>query len=184
MKKIIAVFTAITMLLLCFTACSGTKTDDENEIKIFKTFETTDFDGEKVTENIFKGKKVTMVNIWATYCSPCIREMPDLNTLNETYADKGFQVIGVVCDVPMDTNGNPDEEKLSEAKKILEIRQAEYRNIFPFEEMNNTILSGNYSIPMTYFVDEDGQYLAYYLGSRNLEQWQQIVDTVLAQVEE
>lgn len=42
--------------------------------------------------------KVVLVNIWATWCEPCRREMPELQALSETYADEGLHVIGVSVD--------------------------------------------------------------------------------------
>lgn len=184
MKKIIAVFAIIAVLIGCFAACSGGKEGNSQNGELFDSFETIDFEGNTVNEKVFKGKKVTMLNIWGTFCSSCIREMPALNTLNETYADKGLQVIGIVCDVPLEENGKPNESKLNEAKEILRIREAEYMNIFPFEEMYSTVLAGSYSVPVTYFVDENGKQIGEsYLGSKDLEAWQKIVDSVLAQVE-
>ena len=63
-------------------------------------FATTDLDGNPVTaEEIFSENKVTMVNLWGTFCGPCINEMPDLEVLNGRLADKGCAMIGIVCDV-------------------------------------------------------------------------------------
>ena len=42
--------------------------------------------------------KVVMINFWATWCPPCVREMPALLKLHETYKDKGFVVVGVAID--------------------------------------------------------------------------------------
>lgn len=39
-----------------------------------------------------------MLNIWATWCAPCRHEMPELQELHDTYADLGFQVVGVSVD--------------------------------------------------------------------------------------
>ena len=58
-----------------------------------------------------------MVNIWATFCSPCIREMPELAELNEAYGDN-FQVIGIVVDAA-DENGNLFSKQYTEALSII-----------------------------------------------------------------
>ncbi len=47
-----------------------------------------------VTFEQFKGK-VVVFNLWATWCPPCIREMPDLNSLQEEFADQGLVVVPV-----------------------------------------------------------------------------------------
>lgn len=51
-------------------------------------------DGRPVTFARFKGK-VVLLNLWATWCPPCIREMPDLNTLQAQYRDRDFIVVPV-----------------------------------------------------------------------------------------
>ena len=50
--------------------------------------------GEKVTFDKFKGK-VVVFNLWATWCPPCIREMPDLNNLQVEFQDQDFVVVPV-----------------------------------------------------------------------------------------
>ena len=42
--------------------------------------------------------KLVLINFWATWCPPCIREIPDLIELQTTYGDQGFQIIGVAID--------------------------------------------------------------------------------------
>lgn len=50
--------------------------------------------GEDVAVKDFEGK-VVLVNIWAWWCPPCIKEIPDLIKLRKTYKDKGFEVLGI-----------------------------------------------------------------------------------------
>lgn len=50
--------------------------------------------GENVSLADFKGK-VILINFWATWCPPCIAEMPALNSLYEKFKDKNFVVIGI-----------------------------------------------------------------------------------------
>ena len=44
--------------------------------------------------------KVVLVNLWATWCAPCLKELPELAKLQEQYRDKGLQVIAVTLDEP------------------------------------------------------------------------------------
>ena len=46
-------------------------------------FSAKDIDGKNVSEKVFADSKITMVNVWGTFCGPCIREMPDLGVLNK-----------------------------------------------------------------------------------------------------
>jgi len=44
--------------------------------------------------------KVLLVNFWATWCPPCLREIPAFMELREKYADRGFEVLGIAIDTP------------------------------------------------------------------------------------
>jgi thiol-disulfide isomerase/thioredoxin len=44
------------------------------------------------------GKRLTWVNLWASWCEPCRKEMPRLSELHKRYQDKGFRVVGVAVD--------------------------------------------------------------------------------------
>jgi len=46
--------------------------------------------------------QVILVNFWATWCPPCVREIPAFNKLYETYRDKGFTIIGIALDNKQD----------------------------------------------------------------------------------
>ena len=56
-----------------------------------------DLEGEVRNINEWDGK-VILVNFWATWCPPCLREIPLLIELQETYSAQGFQVIGIAID--------------------------------------------------------------------------------------
>ena len=60
------------------------------------SFETTDLDGNAVTvEELFSQHKLTMINLWGTYCGPCIGEMPDLEILSQRLAEKDCAIVGL-----------------------------------------------------------------------------------------
>ena len=80
------------------------------------SFETTDLAGNPVkSEELFSPYKLTMINLWGTFCGPCIQEMPGLETLYQTMKAKNVNVIGVVVDIALERNrrgaagnGHPD----------------------------------------------------------------------------
>ena len=78
---------------------SERESEDGSQEKIFGEFETVTLTGEPVTQEIFGEAKLTMVNIWATYCGPCIQEMPELAELAREYEDRGVQIVGLLSDV-------------------------------------------------------------------------------------
>ena len=58
-------------------------------------FTATDFQGNTVTEEIFAGHSLTILNFWEPWCGPCVAEMPFLEQLSREYAHRGVQVVGV-----------------------------------------------------------------------------------------
>ena len=73
MKRFLIAIAFLALSSLIFAQKAGEKI----------TFTATDLKGAAVTSEIFSKNKVTMLNIWGTFCGPCIREMPDLAKLNE-----------------------------------------------------------------------------------------------------
>jgi len=64
-------------------------------------FTLTDLKGTSRSISEWDGK-VILVNFWATWCPPCVRELPAFIQLYETYQDKGFTIIGVALDNKQD----------------------------------------------------------------------------------
>ncbi len=204
MKKILAILLAAFVVLSCFAACgnntpdnspSSTVTEDgrmkvpEEDIEgieygSFAKFNAVDFEGKVYDESIFKGKKLTMINIWATFCRPCINEMPDLELLSKAYAEEDFQLIGIACDVTYDDEGYYDKALLNKAIEIAdEITEVTYLNLLPSRSLDSIKLESVYSVPETIFVDENGNIVdRSYIGSRSYEDWKAIVDSILARM--
>ena len=85
---------------------------------LFGEFEAETIDGESVTQDIFGQSKLTMVNIWGTFCGPCIQEMPELGEISRSYGTGEFQMIGLISDVM--------EPQDADAKEIIDSTQADY----------------------------------------------------------
>lgn len=193
MKKVIAIVLALICVLFVFASCGndGSDVTEQNSTQptgstfprgdeIFKDTKSTDLDGNKVDDSIFKGKKLTMVNVWGTFCSPCIGEMPDLQKLSEEYADKDFRIIGIVCDIA----DAEDKEKIQLAKEICEDTGVKYVSLVPSESLDDALLDSIVSVPATFFLDEDGKQLdRNYIGSRSYEGWTAIVDAIYAELD-
>ena len=142
-------------------------------------FSSLDFSGKPVTEEVFSKNKVTMLNVWGTFCPPCIREMPDLAAIDREYASKGLRVIGIPIDIA-DRNGNVNPLLRSDADKIIERTGASYMHIIPSDEMFSTFLRSVQAIPATFFIDSQGNIIGkMYLGARSKADWQKIIDSLL-----
>ena len=60
-------------------------------------FEAATVDGERVSLADYRGE-VVLLNVWATWCFPCIREMPSLDALHRDLSDEGLRVVAVSVD--------------------------------------------------------------------------------------
>ena len=143
------------------------------------TFETADLDGRPVTDVLFSENKITMINIWGTFCPPCIREMPDLGRLSADYKGKGVQIVGVVIDA-IDRSGNVDNKIKEDAHKIINKTKADYLHVVPNVAMFYGFLRDVQVVPTTIFVDSNGRQIGEaVLGSRSYKDWKKIIDNLL-----
>ena len=146
----------------------------------FGTFTSEDLDGNAVDQTVFAQHKLTMVNIWATYCGPCINEIPELAKLSADYADKDFQVVGLVIDVT-NGDGSYSQDGIDTAKQILSQAGADYLCMLPSPDLTATaLLRGVYAVPTTVFVDSEGNQVGeVYLGSNDYSGWAAVIDSLL-----
>ena len=63
-------------------------------------FSLSSLDGPTVRLSDYLGKKVVLIDFWATTCHPCLQEMPELVELYHKYKDRGFVILGVATDDP------------------------------------------------------------------------------------
>ena len=169
MKKILSLLAIITLSSILFAQKAGSKI----------TFESVDLNGNTVTDAIFKENKITMLNVWGTFCPPCIREMPDLAKLNEANKSKGVQVVGIPIDI-LDNVGKVLPKKKATADEIINETGAHYTHIVPNYGMLSTFLHNIQAVPATIFVDSEGNQLGQmYLGARSQQDWQKIIDKLL-----
>ncbi|MBQ7784631.1 MAG: TlpA family protein disulfide reductase [Clostridia bacterium] len=116
----------------------------------FPAFTTQDLNGNTVTNDIFSEKDLTVVNIWGTYCGPCINEMPDLAAWSSSMPENA-QLIGLVCDL----GSADDTETLETAKSICEATGASYTSLIANQDFAE-LLYGVVGVPTTLFVDREG----------------------------
>ncbi len=152
MKSLIKRAGAVLLLMLSFVIFSGCGTEEaSSSSKVqFTDFATKDLNGNNVTSDVFSGKKLTVVNVWGTFCPPCIGEMPELGQWAREMPED-VQIIGIVCDVA----GKEDHEHLNLARKITGEAKVEFINIYPDETLME-ILSDVSAVPTTFFVDSKG----------------------------
>lgn len=116
----------------------------------------------KVELRDFAGQTVVL-NFWATWCSPCVEEMPSLVQLQQRLKDKGITVVGVSVDV----DGDNYHRFLKDHKiDFLTVRD-------PDQKSNN--LYGTFKFPETYIIDRKGVMRRKFIGAVDWSQ-PEIVD--------
>ena len=156
-------------------------TDSQNVATDLSNLQTVDIDGKEFSGKDFSDYDLTMVNVFATWCSPCVQEIPDLAEIQKEMKDKGVNIVGVVTDTVDQTGEN--QEALEKAKLIRERGKAEYPFLIPDKSNFNGRLSGIQAFPETFFVDKKGQIVGEtYSGSHNKKAWLEIIDKELAKV--
>ena len=117
-------------------------------------FSTQDLNGNVVTQELFMGKKLTVLNVWGTYCTPCIREMPDLAEWSQNMPE-GVQLVGLVCDL----SSYGDARTLGTAQDICAATGADvYTNLVANGDFLS-LLQGVVGVPTTFFIDGTGAFV-------------------------
>ena len=145
-------------------------------------FETKGIDGKDYTEKVFSDYDLTLVNVFTTWCSPCVNEIPELEKLYEEMKEKGVGVVGVVLDTVGD-DGKQDDATVKKAGVLQKKTKASYPFLIPDSTMMNGRLNGISAFPETFFVDKEGNIVGEtYSGSHTLDEWKEIVEKELENV--
>ena len=164
MNKRIFVFVAIATLSAAFGAyLSLNKQDSANfsnpAVALLMNTSLPDTSGQTHTISEWRDK-VLLVNFWATWCPPCVEEMPELVELQNSLASKNLQIVGIGVDSP--SNIQQFTKKYLISYPILVAR------------MQGTDISrelGNQAggLPFTVLIDASGKIRHTYLGRLNID---------------
>lgn len=121
--------------------------------KMFVDFEMSDNKGKmhKLSDYVGQGKKVVLIDFWASWCGPCMHEVPNLVETYKKYRRKGFEIVGVSLD--------NKEDAWLEAIKDKKMTWTHLSDLKGWKSAG-AALYGVRSIPSTYLVDKDGTILA------------------------
>jgi peroxiredoxin len=125
----------------------------------FPEFKQKDTDGKDLSLAAFKGK-VVLIDFWATWCGPCIAELPNVLAAYEKHHDKGFEIIGISLD--------KDGDKLKEFTKTKKMTWPQFFDGKGWEN-ELAVKYGVNSIPATYLLDGEGAIIAKNLRGEELE---------------
>jgi cytochrome c biogenesis protein CcmG/thiol:disulfide interchange protein DsbE len=114
-------------------------------------FTLTAENGKQYTPRDFRGK-VLVLNFWASWCPPCIQEMPSLNEFQKMFAADGVVVLGVSVD---------------RSEKNYRAMLKSFKVVFPTvrdPEENVSYKYGTYKVPESYIIDRNGKVVRKFVG--------------------
>ncbi len=179
----------ILLLAALLSGCSGKKAEEtpapeaaeetaENENSDALTFEGQDMDGNTISQEVLANSRLTMINVWATYCNPCLNEMPELGELAAEYDAKDFQLIGIISDV----QEGQDEESIAYAAGLIEETGADYPHLLLNESLYYGLLQEVTAVPTTFFLNEKGEVLDVVVGAMDKSRWEEKIDGLLEEM--
>jgi thiol-disulfide isomerase/thioredoxin len=109
--------------------------------------------GQSIPISSFKGR-VVLLNLWATWCAPCRKEMADLNELQKQVGDKAFEVVAV----NVDSDDGTKRKEFLQKQKINQLNDYFEPSMTFFNALKNKGLA--YGLPATLLISSDGCLLA------------------------
>jgi thiol-disulfide isomerase/thioredoxin len=132
-------------------------------------FNLPDVEGNQHNISEWQGK-IRIINFWATWCPPCIKEIPEFIALQEQYAAKGVQFIGIAID-----DQESVEKYLASTKINYPILIGEVNGIALAHQLGNIIDA----VPFTLIVNQQGQIIHRQPGEFSREQIMAIIKPLL-----
>lgn len=132
-------------------------------------FSMADLNGKTHQLADYRGK-LLLVNFWASWCSPCLEEMPFLVEAQKTYASQGLQILG------------PAMDELDPINLIINQYGINYPVFADYTQVDNTLKAlGNTqgALPYSVLISRDGKVLETLLGGMNREQLQNLLEKYL-----
>lgn len=156
----------------------------------FAAMKLTYLDGTPYDTSVFIGKPI-LLNIWATWCGPCVQELPHLNELAEEYRDK-ITIVALHSEgltVTPEGGVEPNGETNAAAVKLQQDLGLTLPMVNPDITMLVLMNDPQYQLqvsvlPTTWLIDGEGYIRAVIEASNTKEGWQGVIDKFLADMQE
>lgn len=173
MNRIRTVLLALGLLALALPAAAQSAT---NDIKIVSQ--------EQLIQRLQGNKdSLLVVNFWATWCKPCVEEMPHFTKLADAYRSRGVKVLLVSNDLTrqVETLVKPFIERNKLSSEVVVVNQLNANAMIDkVNELAKADWSG--SIPATLIVDKQGKFVAFHEGEFTYETLTKFVDPQVARL--
>ncbi|MEW6266866.1 MAG: TlpA disulfide reductase family protein [Thermodesulfobacteriota bacterium] len=129
-----------------------------------------DLTGQEVSLSKFKGR-VILLNFWATWCPPCVAEVPDFVDLQNEFGPLGLSVVGV----------SMDSDDVSEVKAFTRKYRVNYPVLYAGKKAKETVrkIGGMRGIPTTLLIDRQGRVVQKITGAAPKETWAKEIKRLL-----
>src|SRR6266702_157927 len=153
-------FVVVVVLLLGVSSLAATTarpTAARSGPKSAPLFVKNDLRGKKVDLASYRGH-VILLNFWATWCAPCLTEMPRFVEWQKVYSGKGLQVLGVSMD-----------DEVEPVRKMEQKLQLNYPVVMGDEKLGDSY-GGVMGLPITFVIDREGKIRFQHKGLTDLKQ--------------
>lgn len=160
-------FLSLLVLFLCLSLFPTWAYADESVKPL--VFETLTLEGKEISsEELFRDNQFTVVNVWASWCKPCVEELEELSKLHTRLQKQSCGVIGILWD---------GETAREEGQRIAEEKRVNYPNVLLCEKMD--MLTELTVFPTTFFVDAEGRPVAEAIEGAKVEKYEEAVRSLL-----
>jgi cytochrome c biogenesis protein CcmG, thiol:disulfide interchange protein DsbE len=164
--RVLPAIFCLTALALATPMLAAASLAHGSALRMAPDFTRTDLDGKSLNLRKYRGK-VVLLNFWATWCGPCLIEIPTFTAWQNTYRTAGLQVVGI----SMDDDAAP-------VKRMYQKDRLNYPVAMGDAELGE-LFGGVLGLPLTYLIDPDGRIVGRYQGEPDLKRLEARIKSLL-----
>jgi thiol-disulfide isomerase/thioredoxin len=166
LTRVRAILVALGLATHTLSIASAPSFAGNGKLPVAPDFTRTDLSGKSVSLGSYRGK-VVLLNFWATWCGPCLVEIPTFEAWQNTYGAAGLQIVGI----SMDDDSAP-------VKRAYEKYHLSYPVAMGDAQLGK-LFGGVLGLPLSYLIDPDGRVVGRYQGELDLTQLESKIKSLL-----